>query len=178
MWLNSLLARATAVHHLGCHSPWTLRMPANLFGWALSYMCLVPAALPSAYQVPYCMCRYLCLIVAEGTVTACRDLSKPIGALNPKRLATFRERFQELQARCVQSTLRIAAHVACPLLHNEPPPICFNAHIHQHAYPGACRVQAPLGNRHSVSLTNQGLGMCTNDPPACSINTVMLAASA
>ena len=37
----------------------------------------------------------------------CRDLSKPVGALNPKRLRQFRERFVELRVRLCPSVLYV-----------------------------------------------------------------------
>ena len=36
-----------------------------------------------------------------------RDLSKPIGALNAKRLAEFRERFIELRRMCEASNIKL-----------------------------------------------------------------------
>ena len=46
----------------------------------------------------------------------CRDLSKPIGALNPARLAEYRERFKELRRMCQASALK---------LEGSPPPLHF-----------------------------------------------------
>lgn len=39
----------------------------------------------------------------------CRDLSKPLGALNPKRLATFQERYRDLKVRAFLC-LRVLCH--------------------------------------------------------------------
>ncbi|KAK9807012.1 hypothetical protein WJX72_010768 [[Myrmecia] bisecta] len=59
-----------------------------------------------------------------------RDLSKPIGALNPKRLAEFQERFQELRKMCEISGTKLPG--APPPL--EYPPFLYGCHYSTPGY--------------------------------------------
>lgn len=60
----------------------------------------------------------------------CRDLSKPIGALNPKRLAEFRERYAELRRMCQASSFKMPGRPP-PL---EAPPFLYGCHYSTPGY--------------------------------------------
>jgi len=68
--------------------------------------------------------------LAQRGGAPCRDLSKPVGALNPKRLADFRERYKELRRMCHASALKLSG---CPPP-LEFPPFLYGCHYSTPGY--------------------------------------------